>query len=114
MTYWLHVTGEDGTQKESIHYNIGAKSSNTSDIALEVDMPTISASNSIVKPEFYLFNEDEPSYGIVSLMVDGEIVSQKSQLIGTGQTQIIFNWNVPNSDGYVSYDIQGAVELFDR
>jgi hypothetical protein len=46
-------------------------------------------------------------------MVDGDIVSQKSQLLGTGQTQIIFNWNVPNSDGYISYDVQGVVELYD-
>ncbi|MGY5151579.1 MAG: hypothetical protein ACW9XA_04865 [Candidatus Nitrosopumilus sp. bin_6a] len=113
MTYWLHVTDENGAQTESTHYNIGVKPSIVSDITLEVDIPTISASNSIVKPEFYLFNEDEPSYGIVSLVVDGETVSQKSQLIGTGQTQVIFNWNVPSSDSYVSYDIQGIVELFD-
>ncbi len=74
---------------------------------------TVTTSGSVAKPEFYLFNEEEPSYGIVSLIVDGETVSKKSQLFGTGQTQIIFNWNVPNSDGYVTYDIQGMVELYD-
>ncbi|MGY5142851.1 MAG: hypothetical protein ACW9XH_00005, partial [Candidatus Nitrosopumilus sp. bin_32a] len=113
MTYWLHITDEDGSQTESIHYNIGTKPTSVSDIAVEVDMPTIKPSGSIVKPEFYLFNEDEPSYGIVSLVVDGEIVSKRSQLFGTGQTQIIFNWNVPKSDVYVEYDIQGVVELYD-
>jgi hypothetical protein len=60
-----------------------------------------------------LFNEDEPSYGIVSLVVDGEVVSKRSQMFGTGQTQIIFNWNTPKSDGYVEYNIQGVVELYD-
>jgi hypothetical protein len=113
MTYWLHITDEDGAQIESIHYNIGAKPTSVPDIAVEVDMPIIKPSGSVVKPEFYLFNEDKPSYGIVSLMVDGEIVSKRSQLLGTGQTQIIFNWNVPNSDGYISYDVQGVVELYD-
>ena len=112
MIYWLHITDEDGVQTESIHYNIGAKPSSVSDIAVEVDMPTIKPSGSIVKPEFYLFNEDEPSYGIVSLVVDGEVVSKRSQLFGTGQTQIIFTWNTPKSDGYVEYDIQGVVELY--
>jgi len=34
-------------------------------------------------------------------------------MFGTGQTQIIFNWNTPKSDGYVEYDIQGLVELYD-
>jgi len=113
MTYWLHITDEDGAQTESIHYNIGAKPTDVSDIAVEVDMPTIKPSGSIVKPEFYLFNEDKPSYGIVSLVVDGEVVSKRSQMFGTGQTQIIFNWNTPKSDGYVEYDIQGVVELYD-
>ncbi|MFB5616811.1 MAG: hypothetical protein ACE5RS_06685, partial [Nitrosopumilus sp.] len=113
MTYWLHITDENGSQIESVHYNIGTKPTTVSDIDIEVDMPTIKPSGSVVKPEFYLFNEDKPSYGIVSLMVDGDIVSQKSQLFGTGQTQIIFNWNVPNSDGYVSYDVQGLVKLYD-
>jgi hypothetical protein len=114
MTYWLHITDEDAAQTESIHYNIGAKPSSVSDIAVEVDMPTIKPSGSVVKPEFYLFNEDEPSYGIVSLVVDGEVVSKRSQMFGTGQTQIIFNWNIPNSDGYVEYEIQGMVELYDN
>ena len=113
MTYWLHISDEDAAQTESIHYNIGAKPTSIPDIAVEVDMPTIKPSGSIVKPEFYLFNEDEPSYGIVSLVVDGEVVSKKSQMFGTGQTQIIFNWETPISDGYVEYDIQGVVELYD-
>ena len=113
MTYWLHITDEDAAQTESTHYNIGVKPTSVSDIEIEVDMPTICPSGFIVQPEFYLFNEDEPSYGIVSLMVDGEVVSKRSQLFGAGQTQIIFNWNTPKSDGYVEYDIQGVVELYD-
>ena len=63
-------------------------------IEIEVDMPIIRPSGSIVQPEFYLFNEDEPSYGMVSLLVDSEVVSKRSQLFGTGQTQIIFNWKM--------------------
>ena len=47
-------------------------------------------------------------------MVDGKVVSKQSQLFGTGQTQVIFNWNVPQSDGYVDYEIQGMVELYDN
>ena len=113
MTYWLHIIDEDAAQTESIHYNIGVKPTSVHDIEIEVDMPIIRPSGSIVQPEFYLFNEDEPSYGMVSLLVDSEVVSKRSQLFGTGQTQIIFNWNVPNSDGFISYDIQGVVELYD-
>ena len=113
MSYWLHIIDEDDAQIESIHYNIGVKPTSVSDIAVEVDMPTITPSGSIVKPEFYLFNEDEPSYGIVSLVVDGKVVSKQSQLFGTGQTHIIFNWNTPLFENYVDYEIHGMVELYD-
>jgi hypothetical protein len=113
ITYWLHIVDEDSVHTESVHYNIGAKPSTVSDVKVEVDMPSIKPSGSIVKPQFYIFNEDEPSYGIVSLVVDGEVVSKRSQMFGTGQTQIIFNWNTPKSDGYVEYDIQGVVTLYD-
>jgi hypothetical protein len=114
MSYWLHITDENGNQSESLHYNIGVKPTTKSDVAVEVDVPTIRPSGSIIKPEFYIFNDDAPSYGIISLVVDGKIVSKKSQLFGTGQTQVIFNWNLPNSDGYVDYDIYGKVDLYDN
>jgi hypothetical protein len=113
MKYWLHITDENGSISESTHYNIGVKPTTISDIAIEVDMPTIVPSNSIITPEFYIFNENSPSYGIVSLVVDGQIVSKKSQLFGTGQTQVIFNWNIPKSDDYITYDFEGKVELYD-
>jgi len=114
MTYWIHITGEDDSQSESIHYNIGVKPTQSSTVHVEVDMPTIKASGTTVKPEFYIFNDDAPSYGIVSLMVDGKIVSKQSQLFGTGQTHVIFNWNVPQADGYIDYEVQGMVELYDN
>ena len=30
MTYWMHITGEDDSQSESIHYNIGVKPTQSS------------------------------------------------------------------------------------
>nr|WP_179360935.1 hypothetical protein [Nitrosopumilus cobalaminigenes] len=114
MTYWMHITDEDDSQSESIHYNIGVKPTESSTVRVEVDMPTIKASGTIVKPEFYIFNDDVPSYGIVSLLVDGKVVSKQSQLFGTGQTHVIFNWNVPQADGYIDYEVQGMVELYDN
>ncbi|NQV39459.1 MAG: hypothetical protein HQ505_02810, partial [Nitrosopumilus sp.] len=113
MAYWLYITDENGSISESTHYNIGVKPTTTSNVAIEVDMPTIAPSGSTIKPEFYIFNEDSPSYGIVSLVVDGQTVSKKSQLFGTGQTQVIFNWNIPKSDGYITYDFEGKVDLYD-
>ncbi|MFB5620644.1 MAG: hypothetical protein ACE5RC_05890, partial [Nitrosopumilus sp.] len=104
---------ENDNISESAHYNIGVKPSKISDVEVEVDMPTIRPSGSTIKPEFYIFNENSPSYGIVSLVVDGQAVSKKSQLFGTGQTHVVFNWNIPKSDSYVTYDFEGKVDLYD-
>ncbi|WP_048103521.1 Ig-like domain-containing protein [Candidatus Nitrosopumilus sediminis] len=114
MIYWLHITDENDNVSESAHYNIGVKPSQVSDVEVEVDMPTIRPSGSTIKPEFYIFNEDSPSYGIVSLVINGQVVSKKSQLFGTGQTHVVFNWNIPKSDSYVTYDFEGKVDLYDN
>jgi len=113
MKYWLHITDENGNKSESKHYNIGVKPTTVSDISVEMDVPTIKPSGSLIKPELYIFNDDAPSYGIVSLVVDGKVVTKKSQLFEMGQTHVIFNWNLPDSDGYSSNDFQGRVDLYD-
>jgi hypothetical protein len=114
MKYWLHITDENDSKSESKHYNIGVKPTTVSDISVEMDVPTIKPSGSLIKPELYIFNDDTPSYGIVSLVVDGKVVVKKSQLFEIGQTHVIFNWNLPDSGGYSSYDFQGRVDLYDH
>ncbi|WP_371505114.1 hypothetical protein [Nitrosopumilus adriaticus] len=113
IKYWLHIIDENDNRSESKHYSIGVKPTTVSDISIEMDVPNIIASESLIKPEMYIFNDDATSYGIVSLVVDGKVVSKKAQVIGTGQTQVIFNWNAPNSDGYSIHELQGRVDLYD-
>ena len=114
MEYWLYITDENGNKSESKHYNIGVKPTTVSEVSVEMDVPTIKPSGSLIKPELYIFNDDTPSYGIVSLVVDGKVVVKKSQLFEIGQTHVIFNWNLPDSDGYSSHDFQGRVDLYDH
>ena len=49
---------------------------------------------------------------IVSLLVDGELVSKQAQFFGSGQTKVSFDWKTPFYDGLSSYDIQGKVDLY--
>jgi len=42
------------------------------------------------------------------------VVVKKSQFFEIGQTHVIFNWNLPDSDGYSSHDFQGRVDLYDN
>ena len=114
MKYWLHIIYENGNSSESKHYDIGVKPTSVSDVSVEMDIPTIVPSGSTIKPELYIFNNDAPSYGIVSLIVDGKVVAKKSQIFTTGQTHVIFNWNMPYSDVYSTHDFQGRVDLYDH
>ncbi|WP_160289370.1 LamG-like jellyroll fold domain-containing protein [Nitrosopumilus adriaticus] len=114
MTYWLHITDENDNISESAHYSIGVKPTTVGDISIEMDIPNIIPSGSLVKPELYIFNDDTPSYGIASLVVDGKVVAKKSQLFGIGQTQVIFNWKAPISDDDSILELQGRVDLYDH
>jgi len=114
VKYWIHILDEDLHSIDSKQYKIGVKPTTVADISVEMDIPTIRPSGSLIKPELYIFNDDVSSYGIVSLVVDGEVVAKKSQLFEIGQTHVIFNWDMPNSDGYSSNDFQGRVDLYDN
>ena len=91
---------------------MGVKPISEPDVSLELDVPSIQASNTIVRPSLYIQNEQAPAYGIVSLLVDGEIVSKQPQFFVNGQTKVSFDWKTPFYDGLSSYDIQGQVDLY--
>ena len=91
---------------------MGVKPITEPDVSLELDVPSIQASNTIVRPSLYIKNEQAPAYGIISLLVDGEVVSKQAQFFGEGQTKVSFDWKTPFYDGLSSYDIQGQVDLY--
>ncbi|QDI88856.1 hypothetical protein Nisw_04640 [Candidatus Nitrosopumilus sp. SW] len=112
VSYWIHVIDEELSEVESKHYTMGVKPITEPDVSLELDVPSIQASNSIVRPNIYIENEQAPAYGIVSLLVDGEVVSKQAQFFDNGQTKVSFDWKTPFNDGLSSYDIQAKVDLY--
>ncbi|KEQ57391.1 Concanavalin A-like lectin/glucanase protein [Marine Group I thaumarchaeote SCGC AAA799-N04] len=110
--YWIHVIDEELSEVESKHYTMGVKPITEPDVSLELDVPSIQATNTIVRPSLYIENEQAPAYGIVSLLVDGEVVSKQPQFFDNGQTKVSFDYKTPFYDGLSSYDIQGQVELY--
>ena len=82
------------------------------DVSLELDVPSIKQSGSTVRPNLYINNDNSPAYGIVSLVVDGEIVSERAEFFGTGQTKVSFDWKVPSSGVLSTHELQGKVDLY--
>jgi len=52
--YWIHVIDEELSEVESKHYIMGVKPITEPDVSLELDVPSIQASNSIVRPSLYI------------------------------------------------------------
>jgi hypothetical protein len=114
ISYWIHIIDEDQNEAESKQYNIGVKPTSVGDVSLEMDIPSVKQSSSIVSPQLFANNNDMPSYGIVSLIVNGEIVSKKSHLFTTGQTIVDLEWKSPHVDEHVIYDVMASVDLYDK
>jgi len=114
IKYWIHVLDEDKNTSQSKQYSIGVKPTSVSDVIVEMDVPTVRPTGSVVRPELYIKNENSPTFGVVSLIVDGKIVSKKSQLFETGQTKISFDWTIPASKMPSSNELQGRVDLYDK
>jgi hypothetical protein len=113
IKYWIHILDDDLNTVDSRQYEIGVKPTKLSTVTVEMDVPTIKATGASVRPEVYIFTDNAPAYGLVSLIADGEVVSQRTQLFEIGQTKVTFDWNVPKSDSYSSNELQGKVDLYD-
>ncbi|AFS79937.1 hypothetical protein NKOR_00055 [Candidatus Nitrosopumilus koreensis AR1] len=112
IEYWIHVTDDGLREVESRHYTMGVEPITVPDVSLELDVPSISASNSIVRPNLYVENDHAPTYGIASLLVDGKVVSKQARFFENGQTKVSFDWKTSFHEGLSSYEIQGKVDLY--
>jgi len=113
IKYWIHVFDEDLNTVDSIKYKIGVKPTGLSTVSVEMDVPTIKPTGASIRPEVYILTDDTAAYGIVSLIVNGEVISQRTQLFEIGQTKVTFDWNIPKSNSYSSNELQGKVDLYD-
>ena len=78
MKYWLHILDEDLNSVDSKQYEIGVKPTTSSSISVEMDVPTVKPTGASIRPEVYIFTDDAAAYGLVSLIVDGEVVFTKN------------------------------------
>ena len=111
IKYWIHVLDENLNSVDSTKFEVGVKPTTLSNVSVEMDVPTIKPTGSLIKPTVYIF-ADNATYGTVSLVADGKVVSKKIQLFEIGQTKVTFDWNVPKSESYSSNELQGRVDLY--
>jgi len=81
---------------------------------IELDITTSKPEGSTIRPTAYVMNTaSEPTFGTVSLIVNGDIVSTKGVLLEPGQTPVKLEWKIPKVGKQMTYDIQANVDLYD-
>jgi len=113
IKYWIHILDENLNTVDFREYEVGVKPTKLSRVSVEMDVDTVKQTGASIRPEVYIFTDDAPAYGTVSLIADGEVVLQKAQLFEIGQTKVTFDWNIPKSDSYGNNELQGKVDLYD-
>jgi len=111
--YWIHILDEELHVVDSKQYEIGVKPTSVPTVSVEMDVPTVKPTGASIRPEVYIFTNNATAYGLVSLIVDGEVVEQRTQLFEASQTKVTFDWDIPKSDSYSSNELQGKVDLYD-
>jgi len=112
IAYWIYVIDEELNEAESVHYTMGVKPILDPNVSLELDVPSIKQSGSTVRPSLFINNDNSPAYGIVSLIVDGIVVSERAELFENGQNKVSFDWDVPSSRELSTHKLQGKVDLY--
>jgi len=80
-----------------------------------MDITTIKAQGTTLKPTAYITNEgDIPVYGEVSLVSDGKKVYSKPVLFTPGQNIINLEWSIPKTGSSTSYKIQTQLVVYDK
>ncbi|MEX0854194.1 MAG: hypothetical protein WD018_00310, partial [Nitrosopumilaceae archaeon] len=79
-----------------------------------MDITTIKAQGTTIKPTAYITNEgDVPVYGAVSLVADGKKVYSKPVLLVPGQNIINLEWKIPKTGSSTSYKMQTSLDVYD-
>ncbi|MFB5646181.1 MAG: hypothetical protein ACE5R3_06260, partial [Nitrosopumilaceae archaeon] len=56
----------------------------------------------------------EPTFGTVSLIVNGKTISSSAEIFEPGQTPIPLEWRIPKVGKQMAYNVQASVNLYDR
>jgi len=113
IEYWMHVFDDDLDQVISQHYTMGVKPTYDVDSSIELDIQSSKPEGSTMRPSAYVINRVEgPTFGTVSLLVDGKVVSSTTKLFGAGQTQVTLEWVIPKEGQHMMYSIQAKLDLY--
>jgi hypothetical protein len=114
MTYWIDVHNSAQKTTDSDQYSIGVRPDYGAAGKLEMDLRPTTAEGTIAHPSAYFANNATgPLYGVVSLVVDGNVVYTSSpQLFENGQTRVNLEWKIPTISQLTGHKVQAVAEFY--
>jgi hypothetical protein len=114
ITYWIHVMDENLDDRTSKHYTMGVKPTYDVDSSIELDIQLSKPEGSTIRPSAYVTNHVEGlTFGTVSLLVDGRVVSSATEFFGSGETKVSLEWVIPKERQHMVYAVQAKLDLYD-
>ncbi|MCH7647378.1 MAG: hypothetical protein IIA83_02060, partial [Thaumarchaeota archaeon] len=114
IEYWIHVMDVNLDDRASQHYTMGVKPSYDVDASIELDIPTSKPEGSILRPSVYVMNDSpEAAFGIVSLLVNGKVVSSTSSFFKPGEIVVPLEWSIPKEGRHLIYTVQAKLDFYD-
>jgi len=114
IEYWIHVMDENLDDGASQHYTMGVKPDHDVDASIELDIPTSKPEGSTMRPSAYVTNDSpEAVFGIVSLIVNGKVVSSISSFFESGETAVPLEWSIPKERKHMIHTVQAKLDLYD-
>jgi len=115
IQFWVHAINEEGKSNDSIVAMLGIEhySNDYSQIDIEMDTRLVKAQGQTYRPIGYVNNEeDTPVYGQVSLLINGEAVDSISRIFAQGESNVEFEWSVPQEIELTNYNVTTSVNLY--
>ncbi len=126
ISFWIHATNEKDLVQDSKLQTIGVKRGGGFDIRIELDSLPNQAIGTLYRPTAYVFSNDIPVYGSVSLLVNDQIVyTSPGQVFDSDNPSVVLEWKIPKEmpDSMLhgtsmktnkDFDVPGFFELVGR
>jgi hypothetical protein len=96
LSLWIHATNEKDLVQDSKMKTIGVKRGGGFDIRIELDSFPNQAIGTLYRPTAYVFSNDIPVYGSISLLVNDQIVyTSPEQVFDSNNPSVVLEWKIP-------------------
>jgi len=98
ITFWIYVINQKELVQNSERQTIGVRTGGVLDITIELDSVPNQAQGTFYRPTAYVFNNNIPIVGAISLLIDNQTVyTSPAQVFDSDNPSVLLEWKIPKS-----------------